>query len=297
MRRRRIAAGLTLCAVAAIGVAAAVAFTGGGGSSRAKREGATTTTTSSPKPPAERKRKAKVRKSEQARQKALALSADRAAARFAELGYPLYCGGTHKNVVALTFDDGPATLTDQGVLRVLGNRHAHATFFILGRHIQNYPLVVRKELRFGAVGNHTWNHASLTGLNAFAIKSELGDTQRQLEQTTGRPIRLFRPPYGAHGPKVDELVRSYGMLEVLWSVDSHDWKGLSSDAIIQRVVGLVGPGSIVLMHDIHENTVEGLPKLIRKLRRRGYRLLSVPEMLVVDPPSQRQLSLGAGGCS
>jgi peptidoglycan/xylan/chitin deacetylase (PgdA/CDA1 family) len=283
IRRRRIIALLSIAAAAAV-VAASLAFT---------------TRSDKNETPARVGKTAQIWRHRQHRahpEQKLEARADRAAARFAEIGLPLYCGGGSRRLVALTLDDGPSIYTARDVLPVLGARHARATFFVLGRHIAGFSGVIRKELGYGALGDHTWNHASLPGLNRLAVKAELGDTQHQLQQLTGLPVRLFRPPYGAHNAKIDRQVRAYGMLQVLWSLDSHDWKGLSPKAITKRVAENVRPGSIVLMHDIQPATVHALPKLVRALHHRGFRLVSVPELLALDPPSLRQLHRGFDGC-
>lgn len=283
IRRRRIVALLSIAAAAAV-VAASLAFT-----TRSEKRTA----------PARATKTAQIWRHQQHRahpEQKLEARADRAAARFAEIGLPLYCGGRSRRLVALTLDDGPSIYTARDVLPVLGARHARATFFVLGRHIAGFSSVILKELGHGALGDHTWNHASLPGLNRLAIKAELGDTQHQLQQLTGRPVRLFRPPYGAHNANIDRQVRAYGMLEVMWTLDSHDWKGLSAAAITKRVADNVRPGSIVLMHDIQPAAVHALPKLVRALHHRGFRLVSVPELLALDPPSLRQLHRGFDGC-
>ncbi len=283
IRRRRIIALLSVAAAAVV-IAASLAFT-----ARSKKSAT----------PARAAKTAQIWRHRQHRahpEQKLEVRADRAAARFAEIGLPLYCGGGSRKLVALTLDDGPSIYTARDVLPVLGARHARATFFVLGRHIAGFSGVILKELGHGALGDHTWNHASLPGLNRLAIKAELGDTQHQLQQLTGRPVRLFRPPYGARNAAIDRQVRAYGMLEVMWTLDSHDWKGLSPAGIVKRVVENVRPGSIVLMHDIRPATVRALPKLVRALHHRGFRLVSVPELLALDPPSVQQLRQGFDGC-
>lgn len=283
IRRRRIVV-LFSIATAAAAVAASLAFT-----TRHEKSKAPARATTTAQIWRHRQRGARAEPKPEAK-------ADRAAARFAEIGLPLYCGAGSRRLAALTFDDGPSVYTAKDVLPVLGARHARATFFILGRHIAGFQSPILKELQHGALGDHTWNHASLPGLNRLAMRAEIGDTQHQLQQLTGRPVRLFRPPYGAHNAKIDRQVRAYGMLEVLWSVDSHDWKGLTPKALIKRVLSLVRPGSIVLMHDIQPSTVQALPKLVRALHHHRFRLVSVPELLALDPPSTRQLREGIDAC-
>jgi peptidoglycan/xylan/chitin deacetylase (PgdA/CDA1 family) len=128
------------------------------------------------------------------------------------------------------------------------------------------------------------------------MKSEVEDAQTAIAQATRRPVTLFRPPYGARDAAVDREVASLGMVEVMWSLDSLDWEGGTPKQLVARVLQLVRPGSIVLMHDIHPNTIAALRKLVPALHHRGYRLVTVPELLALDPPTDRQLQRGIDGC-
>jgi peptidoglycan/xylan/chitin deacetylase (PgdA/CDA1 family) len=222
---------------------------------------------------------------------------DNAVARFAEIGRPLYCGGGKGHYIALTFDDGPGPYTERYAFPILRKAKVRATWFVVGRNIANWPTLPRRELAFGAVGDHTWTHAFLPGLDLNAMKSELASTQTQLERSTGRRVRLFRPPYGARNAAIDRQSRALGMLQVLWSIDSLDSQGADWRGITKQVVNNVRPGSIILFHENRGQTIRALKfNILPELRRRHFKTVSLPELLALDPPTLKQLKAGTGGC-
>jgi peptidoglycan/xylan/chitin deacetylase (PgdA/CDA1 family) len=216
--------------------------------------------------------------------------------RVAAQDRPLYCGGHRGRYVALTFDDGPGAYTHLA-LRILRADRARATFFVVGRNLARFPGFVQKELALGVVGDHTWTHRYLPSLTSSAIAGELSTTQRAIEQRVARKVVLFRPPYGARSASIDRAADSLGMLDVLWSVDSLDWKGANWRQIAENVMNNLRPGSIVLMHENRGQTIRGLHTLLLPaLRARHWKLVTVPQLLALDPPSARQLREGLGGC-
>jgi peptidoglycan/xylan/chitin deacetylase (PgdA/CDA1 family) len=218
-------------------------------------------------------------------------------ARLIRLGLPVFCGGSHGRDVALTFDDGPGPYT-RLALRILRKDGARATFFLVGRNIARYARSLpRAELALGAVGDHTWNHLDLPRLDRRTMAKELSSTQEALRGATGLPVRLFRPPYGAHDAAVDDEARKLGMLEVLWSIDSRDSEGAGYLQIAHLVLSVIRPGSIVLMHENRGQTIRALKFFILPaLRRSRLRTVSVPALLSSDPPTLPQLRLGYRGC-
>lgn len=225
-------------------------------------------------------------------------TAPRGVERFVQLGLPLYCGGTRRRVVALTFDDGPgpATSATLHVLRRFGER---ATFFLVGRNLAEWPRLPRAEAALGAVGDHTWTHPFLTRLPVATMRREIATTQAALARTTGAPVLLFRPPYGFHDAAIDHEVRRLGMLQVLWSLDSHDSyppPGARAAEIVETLARHVHPGSIVLLHENLRETQRALPAVLRELRGAGMTSVSVPQLLALDPPTVGQLRRGIAGC-
>jgi peptidoglycan/xylan/chitin deacetylase (PgdA/CDA1 family) len=212
----------------------------------------------------------------------------RAIAHALASGEPVSCGGGRGDAVAFTFDDGPGPYTEQ-VLDVLRRHGAHATFFVVGNRLQYWPEAVRDEAQLGAVGNHTWSHPALTGLRHWLVWLELMRTQYAVAADLGWKPRLFRTPYARHSRQTDAIVRRLGMLEVFWDVDARDDVPHARVAdIVRNVERGLRPGAIVILHDIHPWTLAALPKLLAAASRRGLRVVSVPELLALDPPGPAQ---------
>jgi peptidoglycan-N-acetylglucosamine deacetylase len=176
--------------------------------------------------------------------------------------------------VALTFDDGPWPHTTAQILTLLVQRQAPATFFVVGRQVQRYPDLVRREVAAGmAVGSHSWSHPQpFDRLPVARIRDEITHGRRTLEPLGVRPVG-FRPPGGAASGTVLAAAQGLGERTALWSVDPADWHpGVTADQLVQRVLAAVRPGAIVLLHDgggDRSATVAALPAIIDGLRRLG----------------------------
>jgi peptidoglycan-N-acetylglucosamine deacetylase len=181
--------------------------------------------------------------------------------------------------VALTFDDGPGPYTTR-LLRMLRARHAKVTFFLIGGNIRGREDVVRAELADGhAIGDHTWSHPDLTKLPEKRIRDQLTRTLTAIARVTGRPTTLMRPPYGATGPGVARVTRRMHLVQVVWSVDTDDWRDRNAAIVAHRAVTRARRGDIILMHDIHPTTVQAVPDILRGLAKRGFTFVTVPELL------------------
>jgi peptidoglycan/xylan/chitin deacetylase (PgdA/CDA1 family) len=214
----------------------------------------------------------------------------------AALGRPLVCGGPHGRAVALTFDDGPGPAS-AGLVRILQRAHARATFFLVGRQVAQWPYLAARERQVGALGDHTWSHARLTRMGVEGISRQLVWTKHAIERATRTPVQLFRPPYGAHDRAVDETARTLGLLEVLWSVDSRDSEGAPASRVASNVERGLRPGSIVLLHENHPETVRALrDEILPYLRAHRLNAVGIPELLRVDPPGRKLLAAGLAGC-
>lgn len=189
---------------------------------------------------------------------------------------------SQEKVLALTFDDGPWRQTPQ-VLEILKKYDIKATFFIIGSHIQSYPKHLEQIAKEGhAIGNHTWNH-HYHSVSAQTAAAELGRTADAIEQITGSKTVMFRPPGGNLTNGLVSYATQNDYVVLMWSVDSRDYISSSTvGSITQKVVAGVHPGAIVLLHDGGGNrasTVEALPQMIEQLQDRGYRFVTVPELL------------------
>ncbi len=181
--------------------------------------------------------------------------------------------------VALTFDDGPGPYTAQ-LLDTLKEKDSKATFFLIGSHVSSYPDQVKREAEEGhAVGNHTWDHADLSKQSAATITNEVAATDQAIMDAGAPQPILVRPPYGATSPTVHSILASRGQAEIHWSIDTLDWKNLDVAKDIEMATATAQPGSIILMHDIHPETVAAVPEIIDDLHLAGYDLVTVPELL------------------
>jgi peptidoglycan/xylan/chitin deacetylase (PgdA/CDA1 family) len=214
--------------------------------------------------------------------------------------YVRNAGSQHREI-ALTFDDGPGPYTPD-IVSVLEREHAPATFFEVGVEEHYFHAGTTDIVDRGyPIGDHTQTHAPMSQLSRKAQQKQL------LRDTTaigtyGAPFpRMFRPPYGLWDDKTLSLLKKYRMLMVLWSVDTDDWEMPGTGVIVQRAMAGAKPGAIILLHDAGGNrsqTVAALPKIIRSLRRRHYKLVTVPRLLLDNPaPKDQHVAAlrGAGG--
>jgi peptidoglycan-N-acetylglucosamine deacetylase len=208
---------------------------------------------------------------------------------------PIYCGGHQGRYVALTFDDGPGSTTQQ-VIRTLRRYHARATFFVLGQNIQGRAAIIRQEKTVGEVGNHSWSHPDLSKYSASGVAQQLRSTQQAIHRAGPPRPAVFRPPYGATNTTVNGQAKALGLKTILWSVDSYDSRGYSTANIAHTVLKLVQPGAIILLHDVIPATARALPRILRILKARKFQLVTVSELLKRDPPTLAQLKQGFQGC-
>ena len=180
-----------------------------------------------------------------------------------------------KPMVALTFDDGPGPRTSE-LLAQLEKYNAHATFFMLGQKVPSYPDVIKKMKSIGCeLGNHSYDHADLSKLDPAGIQSQMSRTNDGIRNITGSGATLMRPPYGAINSTV---AANAGLPMILWNIDTLDWKTRNAQSTIDAVMNKVKDGDIILMHDIHTETVDAALKLIPKLQSEGYQLVTVSEL-------------------
>jgi peptidoglycan/xylan/chitin deacetylase (PgdA/CDA1 family) len=285
LRRRRLGALLAGALVAAGIVGGAVWALGRGDEQSARRA-------TGPQPPAP-----PPAKPPPAQPPTLDDRAGAAGDRFVKLGLPLYCGGKKGRYVALTFDDGPGPYTEQYAFKILRQAKARATWFVVGRLIAGWPNTLRRELAFGPVGDHTWSHPYLPGLSDASMRQQIASAQSAIRRATGKPVTLFRPPYGARNAAIDAEVKRLGMVQVLWTIDSLDSQGADWHGITKQVLDNVGPGSIVLFHENRGQTIRALKfDILPALRKRGLKTVTIPELLALDPPTLAQLRAGPNGC-
>ena len=180
-----------------------------------------------------------------------------------------------KPMVALTFDDGPGERTGE-LLAQLEKYNAHATFFMQGKNIPGKEDFVKKMKEIGCeLGNHSYDHPQLTKLSADKIANQIGTTNNLIQQAAGSTATVMRPPYGAIN---DTVKSSVGLPMILWSIDTLDWKTRNAQSSIDTVMNDVQDGDVILMHDIHTESIDAALVLIPKLEEAGYQLVTVSEM-------------------
>ena len=186
--------------------------------------------------------------------------------------------------IAMTFDDGPDAKLTPRLLDILKERHIHATFFVLGQLVQEHPEIMARAIAEGhQVANHSWDHKALNKLGEGGLQHELADTSAIITKTTGKPVILMRPPYGATNPRLSRAIeKEYGMKVILWSVDPFDWKRPGPQVITQRIIAGTQPGSIILSHDIHPGTIEAMPATLDALLAKGYKFVTISELLALE---------------
>jgi peptidoglycan/xylan/chitin deacetylase (PgdA/CDA1 family) len=200
-------------------------------------------------------------------------------------GSDAYLHGPRRREVAIGFDDGPSRETPAFV-GMLERSHAPATFFMIGKFVSApYRHMLLRELRDGdALGDHTFTHPDLT--RTRGVSAQLHQTIRVIRSLTGYSPCVFRPPYGAYDRSVIRTARALGLATVLWNVDPSDYLQPGTGTIERRILAQVRPGSIIISHDgggIRRQTLAAYPRVIAKLRARGYRIVTIPELLGFRP--------------
>lgn len=179
-------------------------------------------------------------------------------------------------MLALTFDDGPGEYT-QELLDCLEENNAHATFFMLGQNVSVYPDAPKRMLEIGCeIGSHSWDHTQLTTIDLDAVAKQFSDTDNALIEACGQAASVARAPYGDGNTDIYNTVAKPFFM---WSLDTEDWRLMDADADYNAVMnGDLTDGSIILMHDIHQPSVQAAIRFIPELVARGYKLVTVSEM-------------------
>ena len=187
-----------------------------------------------------------------------------------------YDPSQHKTRIAFTFDDGPGEYTDE-LLDCLEENNAHATFFMLGQNVGSWESTVQRMADIGCeIGSHSWDHPNLYNLSMDSVAKEFSDTDAALEKACGQKASVARAPYGNWS---DDIISTVGKPFFTWSLDSLDWSYKDVNKDYDEVMnGDLTDGSIILMHDIHEPSVQAAIKMIPELVQKGYKLMTVSEL-------------------
>lgn len=187
--------------------------------------------------------------------------------------------------VALTFDAGPSEHTNR-LLDILKKEKVHATFFMLGEnHVEKRPAEVKRiDAEGHELANHTWSHQILTDIAPGEAKREMSRLQDAVRKITGKTPRLMRPPQGRTDETVSKISKDLGLAQVLWSVTAKDYQTNDSALITKRVLEQTERDGIILLHDIYRGTVPAVPGILKELKKRGYTIVTVSQLLSPAKP-------------
>ena len=201
--------------------------------------------------------------------------------------------GTRK--LALTYDDGPNDPDTLRLLEVLAKHDVKATFFVLGRFVEQRPQIVYALADAGhAIGNHSWDHPRFIFASNAELTSQIERTQDAILDASGVVPTLCRPPYGGRRPGTFHALRKLGLEPVMWNVTCYDWKATSADKVFAHAQRQIRGGDVILMHDGDQarmgadrsHTVEATDRLITHYKAAGYEFVTIPQMMA----STRQAS-------
>lgn len=202
----------------------------------------------------------------------------------------VFSKGTKKQkVIALSFDDGPHPKYTIEILDILKEYDIKATFFVLGMHAEKYPEIIKRQVEEGhEIGNHSYSHINMRKATKKQIREEFEKTQEIIYSIAKIRPKVFRPPYGNYNRDVIEIISSDDIPIVLWTFyqDSKDWSNPGVDSIVNTTLSKVQNGDIILFHDfVYKNeshTVEALKIIIPELLNKGYKFVTISELLNIS---------------
>ena len=147
---------------------------------------------------------------------------------------------------------------------------------MLGKNVKQYPEIVKSVYEHGfEIGSHSWDHPDLRKLDANAIEKQIVDTQNEIFKITGYEPEIIRPPYGAVNERAKQVIANNGMKIALWNLDTEDWKVKNAQKIKETIVNKAFDGAVILIHDIHTFTIDGLEMALEELNRNGYQFVTL----------------------
>src|SRR5579864_5525226 len=190
--------------------------------------------------------------------------------------------------LALTYDDGPNDPHTLRLLEVLARHNVRATFFLIGRYVEQRPDIVREIVKAGhVVGNHTFTHPLLTLKSESETRDELTRCRTAIQNAIGNHSNLFRPPFGGRRPATLRVAREFGLEPIMWNITGYDWNAPPAATIEKKVSRWVRGGDVILLHDgghkamgaDRSQTVQATDHLITKYKAEGFEFKTISEML------------------
>ena len=202
---------------------------------------------------------------------------------YADRKLPIYGVQTDKKEIAITFDAAYGSEETLKIIDILKEKNVTATFFLVGFWVEKYPDLVKTLDNSGIeIGSHSNTHPYMSKLTSSQIELELKTSMDLIKNITGKDVTLFRPPYGDYNDTLVSVAENLGLKTIQWSVDSLDWKGLTTSQMMARITPSVENGSIILFHNNSDHIVEALPVIVDTLLEQGYSLVHVSDLIYKD---------------
>ncbi len=202
---------------------------------------------------------------------------------YADRKLPIYGVQTDKKEIAITFDAAYGSEETLKIIDILKQKNVTATFFLVGFWVEKYPDLVKTLFDSGIeIGTHSNTHPYMSKLSASQMQAELATSVDLIKNITGKDVELFRPPYGDYNDTLISVADELKLKTIQWSVDSLDWKGLTTSQMMARITPSVENGSIILFHNNSDHIVEALPVIIDTLTEQGYSLVHVSDLIYKD---------------
>ena len=182
----------------------------------------------------------------------------------------------NKKMIAFTFDDGPNSKTTNKLLDNLDKYNARVTFFVVGNRVKTYEDTLKRAYDMGnLIGSHTYSHKNLFELNNNQIVDEIKKTNNVIKEVTGSNTLYLRPPYGNTNKNIKNLANMYN---ILWDLDTEDWKYKDKNKIAKYIIDNAHDGGIILLHDLYETSIDGALLAMEELSKNGYAFVTIEEM-------------------
>lgn len=197
----------------------------------------------------------------------------------------IHSGKTSEPKIALTFDDGPHPVYTPQVLDFLKQNKIKASFFCIGKNVKDFPHLVKRILDEGhTIGNHSFTHSKTIDFkNKKSWIEEIEKTDLEIEKIGGMKPQFFRPPYGVTTPHLASALKRTQHLVIGWNVRSFDTSSKNPSKTVRKICKKIRPGSIVLLHDRHENILPILEQLLPKIRDKNFTFVTVNELIHGEP--------------
>lgn len=193
---------------------------------------------------------------------------------------PVYRVEREEKQVAISFDAAWGADKTAEIIDVLKEYNCGGTFFLVGFWVDKYPDMVKAIDEAGLeIGTHSNTHPDMAKLSESTIRSELETSISKITNITGKPVEVFRPPYGSYNNTLIKTCESLNLIPVQWDVDTLDWKGLTAGEVTKRVMDKTQNGSIILMHNNADHVIDSLRLTLDYLTKSGYKVTSVGNLI------------------